>query len=147
MSCSHCPVWVWPICPTGILQCNTAQLVAIPTWKLATYKNAALLLLRLSDHRSWGYPTSAPLQFVVRGAPWPASYPGRALRNAFSARWHGHEEALAAEQQGQESAYLATTPDDFTTRVVWAGEGVDLINDIPTASQIIEQIIAQAAEP
>ena len=66
--------------------------------------------------------------------------------NAFSARWHGHEEALAAEQQGQESAYLATTPDDFTTRVVWAGEGVDLINDIPTASQIIERIIAQAAE-
>ena len=83
---------------------------------------------------------------VVRGAPWPAIYPGRALRNAFSARWHGHEEALAADQQGQESAYLATAPDDFATRVVWAGEGVDLINDIPTASQIIERIIAQAAE-
>jgi nitronate monooxygenase len=83
---------------------------------------------------------------VVRGAPWPAIYPGRALRNAFSARWHGHEEALAADQQGQESAYLATDPDDFATRVVWAGEGVDLINDIPTASQIIERIIAQAAE-
>ena len=33
---------------------------------------------------------------VVRGAPWPAIYPGRALRNAFSARWHGREEALAA---------------------------------------------------
>jgi nitronate monooxygenase len=81
---------------------------------------------------------------VVRGAPWPAIYPGRALRNAFSARWHGHEEALAADQQGQERAYLATAPDDFATRVVWTGEGVDLINDIPAASQIIERIIAQA---
>jgi nitronate monooxygenase len=81
---------------------------------------------------------------VVRGAPWPAMYPGRALRNAFSARWHGHEEELAADQQGQESAYLATAPDDFATRVVWAGEGVDLIDDIPTASQIIERIITQA---
>jgi nitronate monooxygenase len=83
---------------------------------------------------------------VARGAPWPAIYPGRALRNAFSARWHGQEEALAADQQAQESAYLATAPDDFTTRVVWAGEGVDLVNDIPTAAQLIERIIAQAAE-
>ena len=82
---------------------------------------------------------------VVRGAPWPAIYPGRALRNAFSARWHGREDALAADQQAQENAYLATAPDDFATRVVWAGEGVDLVNDIPTAAEIIERIVAQAA--
>ena len=82
---------------------------------------------------------------VVRGAPWPAIYPGRALRNAFSARWNGQEEALAADQPNQENAYLATAPDDFTTRVVWAGEGADLVNDIPAASEIISRIIAQAA--
>jgi nitronate monooxygenase len=82
---------------------------------------------------------------VVRGAPWPAIYPGRALRNAFSARWHGREEALAADWQAQETAYLATAPDDFATRVVWAGEGVDLVNDILSASEIIERIVAQAA--
>jgi nitronate monooxygenase len=81
---------------------------------------------------------------VVRGAPWPAIYPGRVLRNAFSAHWHGQEEALAADRADQESAYLATAADDFATRVVWTGEGVDLINDIPDASQIIEQVIAQA---
>jgi nitronate monooxygenase len=81
---------------------------------------------------------------VVRAAAWPSIYPGRALRNAFSARWHGHEEALAVDQKDQERAYLATAADDFTNRVVWAGEGVDLIDDIPTASQIIERIIAQA---
>ena len=28
---------------------------------------------------------------IVRGAPWPAIYPGCALRNAFSAEWHGRE--------------------------------------------------------
>jgi nitronate monooxygenase len=32
---------------------------------------------------------------VVRGVPWPAIYPGRALRNPFSARWNGEEDALA----------------------------------------------------
>jgi nitronate monooxygenase len=83
---------------------------------------------------------------IVRGAPWPAIYPGRALRNALSARWNGQETALAADQKGEESAYLATAADDFATRVVWAGEGVDLINDIPSASQIIDRIISQAVE-
>src|SRR4051794_41836919 len=39
---------------------------------------------------------------VVRGVAWPAIYPGRALANAFSARWHGNEDALAADQPTQE---------------------------------------------
>jgi nitronate monooxygenase len=82
---------------------------------------------------------------IVRAAPWPAIYPGRALRNAFSERWHGREEVLAAEQPEEEKAYLATAADDFGTRVVWAGEGVDLVNDIPTAAEIVERTVAQAA--
>jgi nitronate monooxygenase len=81
---------------------------------------------------------------VVRGAGWPEIYPGRALRNTFSARWNGHEDALEADQKAQESAYMATAPDDFATRVVWAGEGVDLVRDVLGASEIIERIIAQA---
>jgi nitronate monooxygenase len=40
---------------------------------------------------------------------------------------------------------LAAADNDFTTRVVWAGEGVDLVNDTPAASEIIERVIAQAA--
>ena len=51
---------------------------------------------------------------------------------------------MAVAQKRQEEAYLATAPDDFATRVVWAGEGVDLINDIPSASDIIERVIAEA---
>jgi len=82
---------------------------------------------------------------IVRGAAWPAIYPGRALRNDFSAQWHGREDALTAEQPVQETAYLATAPDDFSTRVVWAGEGVDLVRDIPAAAEIIERIVTQAA--
>ncbi|MGD9616536.1 MAG: NAD(P)H-dependent flavin oxidoreductase [Alphaproteobacteria bacterium] len=81
---------------------------------------------------------------IVRGAPWPAIYPGRALRNTFSAEWHGREDGLAARQAEVEKTYLATAPDDFSQRVVWAGEGVDLVNDIPSAAEIIERIVAQA---
>ncbi len=82
---------------------------------------------------------------VVRAAPWPAIYPGRALANAFSAQWHGREDELAASQPEQEAAYLATAQDDFSTRVIWAGEGVDLVNDVASAAEIIERTIAQAA--
>jgi nitronate monooxygenase len=81
---------------------------------------------------------------VVRGAPWPAMYPGRALHNEFAARWHGHEDALAADQKQEETAYLKTAEDDFTTRVVWAGEGVDLVNDVASAAEIVDRIIAEA---
>ena len=52
---------------------------------------------------------------------------------------------MAAQQPEQEKIYLAAADNDFTTRVVWAGEGVDLVNDTPAASEIIERVIAQAA--
>src|SRR3954470_24148471 len=81
---------------------------------------------------------------IVRDAPWPAIYPGRALRNAFSAEWHGREDDLATRQGEVEKTYLATALDDFSRRVVWAGEGVDLVNDIPSAAEIIERVMAQA---
>src|SRR3954453_16623013 len=81
---------------------------------------------------------------IVRGAPWPSIYPGRALRNAFSTEWHWRQGELAARQAEVEKAYLATAPDAFSKRAVWAGEGVDLVNDIPSAAEIIERIIAQA---
>jgi nitronate monooxygenase len=82
---------------------------------------------------------------IVRGAAWPAIYPGRALKNAFSAEWHGREDELAARQEEVQNEYLATPPEEFSQRVVWAGESVDLVNDIPSAAQIIERIVAQAA--
>ena len=83
---------------------------------------------------------------IVRGAPWPAIYPGRALRNEFLAEWHDREDELAASQADAEKAYLATASDDFSQRVVWTGESVDLVRDIPAAAEIIERIVAQAVE-
>ena len=81
---------------------------------------------------------------IVRGAPWPAIYPGRALRNEFFDQWHGQEDALQQQQKEAEATYLA--PDtDLKRRVVWAGEGVDLVRDIPLAREVIEQIVAEAA--
>src|SRR5580765_5229124 len=74
---------------------------------------------------------------IVRGAAWPAIYPGRALRNEFFAQWHGKEDALQGQQKQAEAGYLASPSDDFTQRVVWSGEGVDLVRDIPSARDVI----------
>jgi nitronate monooxygenase len=82
---------------------------------------------------------------IVRGAPWPAIYPGRALRNEFFDRWHGKEEVLEGQRPQAEPAYLGSAADDFSQRVVWAGEGVDLVRDIPSARDVIERTVDQAA--
>ena len=82
---------------------------------------------------------------IVRAAPWPARYPGRALRNEFSRRWHGREDILMADQKNEEQLYLAADSEDFRSRVVWAGEGVDLVKDVPSAHDLIERIVAEAA--
>jgi nitronate monooxygenase len=82
---------------------------------------------------------------IVRGAAWPSIYPGRVLRNEFFDQWHGNEEALQGQQKEAETAYLASPADDFGQRVVWAGESVDLVRDIPTAREVIERIVDEAA--
>ena len=82
---------------------------------------------------------------IVRGAPWPEHYPGRALKNDFFQRWHGDEEQLQAARPDEEKTYLGTRLDDFSTRVVWAGEGVDLVKDVPSAAEVIERIVTDAA--
>ena len=82
---------------------------------------------------------------IVRGVPRPAQYPGRALKNDFYQRWRGKEEQLQAERADAEKGYLATKPDDFSARVIWAGEGVDLVKDLPSAAELIERIDAATA--
>jgi nitronate monooxygenase len=83
---------------------------------------------------------------IVRGAPWPQHYPGRAIKNEFQQKWRGRDEELQTQQASEEKAYLATAADDFSTRVIWTGEGVDLVHDVPPAADIIERIIAQAVD-
>ncbi len=80
---------------------------------------------------------------IVRGAAWPAIYPGRVVRNRFFEQWHGKEDALQTQQKDVE-ARLGPA-DDLEQRAVWAGEAVDLVGDIPSARDLIERIVDQAA--
>jgi len=84
---------------------------------------------------------------IVRGYDWPGGYTGRALRNHFLDRWQGHEDELARQASTQGPAFWAAAADaDYDTAMVWAGEAVDLIDSIPSAAQVVEQVVAQAEQ-
>lgn len=83
----------------------------------------------------------------VRGYAWPTRHTGRALRNAFVTRWHGSESELDAALPEQRSAYQAAAAQgDCDTAVVWAGECVDLINDVEDATVLVARITSEAEQ-
>lgn len=81
---------------------------------------------------------------MVRGKDWPHSFTGRALRNEFTARWHGREDALARTLDAEMTRYAhAAAAGDIRTAVVFAGEGVDLIHGIAPAQAVMEALVAE----
>jgi nitronate monooxygenase len=81
---------------------------------------------------------------IARGAPWPSEFTGRGLANGFAKTWHGRDAALRNDEAAREQYNRAFDAGDFDTAVVWAGEGIDLIDKIEPAAAIVEQIAAEA---
>jgi len=82
---------------------------------------------------------------MIRGPLWPQPYGGRALRNAMTERWHGREDELAEIVEAEKARYRkAVEEKDNSYRVVWAGEGVDMINEILDAETIVHSIVRDA---
>ncbi len=82
---------------------------------------------------------------IVRGYPWPDGITGRALRNDFTARWHGRDSELAAARDSEMMRYEAASANgDSKTSVVFAGEAMALVNDLPPAGAIVVRMVAEA---
>jgi nitronate monooxygenase len=80
---------------------------------------------------------------IVRGYDWPAKFPARALRNSFTETWHGREAELRREVSSERRRYgEAVAAGDFDTALVFAGEGVDLIDSVLPAGRIVERLAA-----
>ena len=78
---------------------------------------------------------------VVRGFDGWAGITGRALRNRFTDTWHGREAALRERMATEGKAYYAAVDNqDFDTALVFAGEGVDLIDEILPAAEIVRRL-------
>src|SRR5438067_1352714 len=83
---------------------------------------------------------------IARRNVWPAPYSGRVLRNEFSERWRGREAELMQHQADEAARYdKARETGDFDTAAVIAGEGVDMISDIPPAREVVERIAKEAS--
>jgi len=83
---------------------------------------------------------------IAMGAPWPAKYPARPLRNPFLDQWRGREEELAADPAAREAYHAAVARGDLPQSPVWASEAIDLITEITPAAELVGALAAQAEE-
>ena len=84
---------------------------------------------------------------VSRENVWPAPYTGRCLVNAHTRKWAGREFDLMRHWHEEKAAYLAARDNaDFDIAAVIAGEAVSLIDDVPTAADIVARIVAEASD-
>ena len=83
---------------------------------------------------------------IARQLPWPRGFTARIRRNAFTARWHGHEQELernvATVGPQYRQAFAAGDPENTG---VWFGEAAGLIRSIDPAADIIERMVDEAA--
>jgi nitronate monooxygenase len=82
---------------------------------------------------------------IATEAGWPARYPARTLRNRFTDAWDGKESELESDRNALAEYRAAADRGDRDYLPVWAGEAVDLVDRLDSASALVERI-AQHAE-
>ncbi len=83
---------------------------------------------------------------IARQLDWPKPFDIRVSANAFIANWAGRDavlkDAIATEGPAYREAFMAGDPDKAA---VIFGEAAGLISDIPSAGEIVERMVAEAA--
>jgi nitronate monooxygenase len=82
---------------------------------------------------------------IVVDSPWPHRFTARTLRNRFTDVWHGHEDALRFDSSAKAEYRDGVERGDPDYLPVWAGEAVDLVNDVDGATTLVGRIAADAA--
>jgi nitronate monooxygenase len=83
---------------------------------------------------------------VARGSAWPSKYHARTLGHPYLDRWRGREAELAADAQARQDYQDDVASGAIPPLPVWAGEGVDLITDLPPAADLVATLAAHAEE-
>lgn len=84
---------------------------------------------------------------IARRLDWPQRYTARVLRNAFTARWHGHEDELARVADEEAVKYRAAwAAGDAGNANTFVGEAAGLIHTIEPARDILERMVCEACE-
>jgi nitronate monooxygenase len=83
---------------------------------------------------------------IARGSRWPSKYPARTLRHPFLDEWRGREDELAADPAARRAYQDGIARGDLPPLPVWASEAIDLIDDLPSAADLVGALTAQAQD-
>jgi nitronate monooxygenase len=83
---------------------------------------------------------------IVRDSPWPHRFTARTLRNRFTDAWHDHEDALRSDADAKAEFRAGVDRADLDYLPIWAGEAVDLINELESATALVSRISAEATQ-
>ncbi|MBC5809442.1 MAG: nitronate monooxygenase [Candidatus Eremiobacteraeota bacterium] len=76
----------------------------------------------------------------VQNIPWPTQFPGRALQNDFTKKWHGHEDAAANDPEAMTTFRRAKDKGDYAVSFIYAGQGVGLVDRERAAGDVVRDI-------
>jgi nitronate monooxygenase len=122
--------------------------VAIGTRFYATVEGAAKEAAKKRIVDSTGDDSLRSIVFdISRSNVWPEPFTGRCLYNDHLRRWAGREmELLRALGTEGERYAAARAQGDFNMAAVIAGEAAGLIHDLPTARELVQRMVREAAE-
>lgn len=75
---------------------------------------------------------------------WPVRFPSRVLRNEFTGRWTGREEALAGDREARAELAAGIDADDQRVAPVDAGQGVGMLTDSRPAGVVLDELCTGA---
>jgi len=84
---------------------------------------------------------------IARGSRWPSKYPARTLRHPILDQWRGREDELANDPAAARDAYEEGIARGVLPPIpVWASQAIDLINDLPSAADLVGALAARAED-
>jgi nitronate monooxygenase len=86
------------------------------------------------------------VQDILRGSSWPSNYTARTVADHHVDAWRGREDELASDRQAQVSYREDVDRGVIPPLPVWAGEAIDLINDLPSAADVVSVMATQAEQ-
>jgi nitronate monooxygenase len=83
---------------------------------------------------------------IARRSAWPHRYTARTLRNEFLDRWLDKEDQLREDEPALDAYSAAAARGDPAVLPIWAGEGIDLITEIASATDLVHCMVDEAEE-
>jgi len=77
---------------------------------------------------------------VAQGLVWPSQYPGRALRNRFTDRWHARIDVLQKVGEARQQLASAIASKNYDLVSIYAGQAVGLVTRQQSAGEVIRHL-------